>query len=110
MKVLTVFINDEIAYEYDRDMLLDEQRLAFLDRMDSDMNRGLKIQGELIANPDVQQRGRFVAMNLIKALQQNNEAVIAASSAYLINRIPALVEVRVNDHGNTVKLDLVQAQ
>ena len=72
------------------------------------MDRGIKIQGELITNPDSRQRATFVAMNLIRALQQSNEAIISASCAYLVNRLPSLIEVRARDQGNTVNLELVE--
>lgn len=46
-------------------------------------------------------------MNLIKALQQNNDAVIAVSCAYLITRHPALNEVHANDHKDAISIELV---
>jgi len=49
-------------------------------------------------------------MNLIKALQQDNEAVITASCAYLVNRFPKLIEVHANDHGNAVKIELLEEE
>jgi hypothetical protein len=110
MKTLSVFINDQLVYEYDKDKSFDDRQQAFLDKMDSDMNRGLKIQGELITTPDSQQRAKFVAMILIKALQQEKDAIISASCAYLVNRQPSLIEIRVNDHENTVNIELIQAQ
>jgi hypothetical protein len=108
MDKLAVFINNEIVFEYDRDQTIEDQQLAFLDRMDADMERGIKIMGELLVNPDSQQRATFVAMNLIKALQQSNEAMISASCAYLVNRHPALIEVHANDHDNGVKIELFE--
>ena len=105
---LTIFANDQISYEYDKETIIDEQRLAFFDKMDSDMDRGIKIQGELITNPDNRQRATFVAMNLIRALKQNNEAIISASCAYLVHRLPALSEVRARDQGSTVNIELVE--
>ncbi|WP_126454387.1 hypothetical protein [Sulfuriflexus mobilis] len=108
MKRLTIFINDLAVYEYDRDTALDEWQQAFLEKMDSDMGRGFTIQGELIAHPDSQQRARFVVMNLIKALQQENEAAISVSCAYLSTRLPGLVEVHANDHEGTVKIELLE--
>lgn len=108
METLTVYANDEIAYEYNKEIIIDEQKLAFFDKMDSDMDRGIKIQGELITNPDSKQRATFVAMNLIRALGQDNQAIISASCAYIINRLPALIEVRARNQGNTVSIELVE--
>lgn len=108
MKLLTVFANDDIVYEYDKDKTLDEKQLAFLDKIDGDMERGIKIQGELIPVPDKKQRATFVAMNLIKALKQDNNAIISASCAYLTHRLPALIEVRAKDQGNMVTIELVE--
>ena len=71
------------------------------------MERGIKIRGELITQPDSQQRATFVVMNLIKALQQDNDAVVVASCAYLVNRDPALVEVHANDSNNSINIELI---
>ena len=84
MNKLTFFINKEVLYGHDRDITF-EQQLEFLDKMDKDMERGIKIQGEFTIHPDLQQRTTFVVMNLIKALQQDNDAVITVSCAYLLN-------------------------
>ena len=110
MDKLTVFINNENVFEFDRDLTFSDQQLAFLDKMDSDMDKGIKMHGELLTSPDNQQRATFVAMNLIKALQQDNEAVKTSSCAYLVNRLPALVELHANDHGKTVKIELVEEE
>ena len=107
MKSLTILVNNQTVFEYDRDMTIEADKLTFLDKMDSDMRRGIKIQGELISDPDTQQRAKFVVMNLIKALQQDNQAVIQASCAYLVHRLPDLVEVQVNDVGSKLDIELV---
>ena len=105
MSKLKVIINTEIVFEFDRKITLEEEPLAFLDKMDSNMQSGIKISG--VVNPDSQQRATFVAMNLIKALQQDNETVKVASCAYLVNRHPELIEVHANDHHNAVKIELI---
>lgn len=110
MDKLAVFVNNENVFEFNRDLTFEDQQLAFLGKMDTDMDSGIKIQGELLVNPDKQQRATFVVMNLIKALQQGNEAVISVSCAYLVNRHPALTEVHANDHNNTVKIELIEAE
>ena len=108
MNKLAVLVNDELVFEFDRKLNFDEQQLVFLDKMDSDMESGIKIHGELLENPDAQQRVTFVIMNLIKALQQGNQAVITASCAYLVNRNPKLIEVHVNDHADAVKIEIIE--
>lgn len=110
MNKLSVLINNEVVFDYDNESTFDDQQLTFLDSMDSDMDKGIKIHGELLANPDSQQRATFVAMNLIKALQQDNDAVKMASCAYLLNRFPQLIEVHANDHDNTIKIDLIEEE
>jgi hypothetical protein len=108
MKKLTVFVNGQVACECEREQDLDPEQLKYLDKMDSDMDRGVKIQGELIAEPNDQQRAVFVAMNLIKALQHDNNAARRVSCAYLVKRLPDLVEVRASDQENTIRIELVE--
>ena len=76
--------------------------------MDSDMENGIKIHGELPVSPVSQQGATFIAMNLIKALQQDNDATVSASCAYLFNRHPALLEVHVDDHDDALKIKLIE--
>ena len=108
MRKLAVFINDQVVYECNRDMYLEPEQQKFLEKMDKDMDRGVKIQGELFNKPDEKQRAIFVAMNLIKALQRDNDAAKNVSCAYLVKRLPGLIEVRANDQENTVSIELVE--
>ena len=107
MNKLSVLINNELVFEFDRNITFDEHKLAFLNRMDNDMDKGIKVRGELQLDPGSEQRATFVVMNLIKALQQENEAVISASCAYLVNRHPALIEVHANDDVDSVKIEFI---
>jgi hypothetical protein len=108
MKKMTVYVNDQVVYEYNMETTLDEQQSEFLDKMDRDMDRGIKIQGKLISKPNNKQRATFVAMNLIKALIQDNDVVISASCAYLANRLPALMEVHAKDQESGVKIEFIE--
>ena len=107
MGKLSVYINNEVVYDFDKEHALEEQQRSFLDKMDDDMERGIKIKGELLTNPDNKQRATFVSMNLIKAIQQDNDAIIFASCAYLANRDPELTEVHANDHDGSVKIEFI---
>ena len=108
MNKLKVFINNEIVFEFDREISLEDQHLTFLDKMDADMKSGIKIHGELLSKPDGHQRATFVAMNLIKAFQQNNDAVISASCTYLVNQNSDLQEVHANDQYGVVNIEFVK--
>ena len=107
MSDLQVFINNEVVFEFDRNFSVGDEQLAFLDKMDADMDKGIKIYGELLKNPDSQQRATFVTMNLIRALKQDNDAIITASCAYLLNRNPDLIEVHANDHEQSIKIEFI---
>lgn len=107
MNCLSIHINGQIAYEYPRDTQLADEQHSFLDRMDSDMNRGIRLYGELIACPDAEQRAMFITMNLVRALQQANEAIISASCAWLVERNPGLTEVQIKDGEDRLIIEFV---
>ena len=108
MKSLAVIFKGETVFEYNRDVVMEDRQLEYLDKMDRGMDGGIKIRGELLSKPDCRQRATFVAMNLVKALQQNNDAIISASCAYLVKRMPKLVQIEVSESDNTVNIDLIE--
>jgi len=108
MTSLTLYVNDKEAYQYNVEQEPDEQQQAFLDKMDTDMARGIRVYGELFTQPDAEQRQHFVAMNLLKGLQQGNEAVVASSCAYLVSRQPDLSGIYAYDEGDKVRLEFSQ--
>lgn len=108
MSDLSVFINEQLVFEYDRSTKLDDKQLGFLDKMDLDMERGFRIHGELITRPDSKQKATFVAMNLLKALQQENDAKIAVSCAYLTSRLPHAVELHARDQDNRINIEFIE--
>lgn len=107
MKQINVFVNDEKVFGYDKETTFEENQLTYFDKMDGDMDKGIKILGELITDPDTRQRATFIVMNLIKALQQDNQAILSASCAYLNNRMPDLAEVHVNDHEAEIHIEFM---
>ena len=108
MNLLTVFVNCEPVFEYDKNTPLEDSKLTYLDDMDRGMDRGIRMQGEMIDSPDNTQRARFVVLNMIKALQQDKQAIVQASCAYLANRIPGLTEVHANDAEGRIDIELVE--
>jgi len=78
-----------------------------LDHMDQKMDAGIRLGSDWVENPDPMQRAKFVAVNLIEALQQNSEGLVAASCAYLANRLPALKQVKAKLLGGGFSVELV---
>jgi hypothetical protein len=108
MGFLNFIINDQLAFEYDRSTVLDDKQLAFIEQMDRDMDRGIRMYGELITEPDSKQKASFVAMNLLKGLQQEDNARIGVSCAYLSSRLPYVVEVHARDLDGRVNIEFIE--
>ena len=101
---MVVLLNGEALFEYDRTKSLPENQRQYLDRMDQQMDAGITLGNENIANPDQQQRAQFVAFTLLTAIEQDNEAVIAAMNSYLAVRYPDLKQVKADTDKETKKV------
>jgi len=104
--MLEIFLNKTIMMEYDRNTRLPGKQREFLDRMDFDMDEGIYFDGKSYDNPDASQRGKYVAMKLIQALQTNNHGMINAMCAYLVNRLPTLNQVSAEESSGEVTIKL----
>ena len=101
---MVVLLNGEALFEYDRNKQLPEKQLEYLDKMDQQMDAGIKLGDETIVNPDQQQRAQFVAFALLTAIEQDNEAQIAAMNSYLAVRFPDLKQVKADTDQNARKV------
>jgi len=106
---MVVLLNGEALFEYDRSKPLAENQRQYLDRMDSQMDEGITLGAEKIAKPDQQQRAQFVAFTLLTAIQQDNEAIIAAMNSYLALRYPDLKQIKadIDESSRKVMFDLI---
>lgn len=104
---LVILFNGQAVVEYDRAVRLPGHQRQYLDRMDSDMDCGIDLAGETIAEPDAVQRAKFVAMHMAQALIDEHDAMIAAGCAYLASRLPDLKQVKVVQQDEDLMLDLV---
>ena len=104
---LIISLNGTSAIEYDRSVRLPGHQRQYLDKMDADMDPGIELGGEFIAEPDQMQRAQFVAMYMVQALIDEQDAMIAASCAYLANRLPDLKQVRAEEKNDLIEFDLV---
>lgn len=109
MSHLGIYINDQLTYEYDRSTEIDDKQQEFLNKMDGDMDRGFRIYGEMISEPNSKQKATFIAMNLLKALQQEDHAKMAVSCAYLSTRLPDVDEVHARDKDDRIIIEFIEA-
>jgi hypothetical protein len=104
---LTVVLNGQAVIEYDRNIRLPGHQREFLDKMDMDMDKGIEMNGQSAAKPDLGVRAQYIAMHLIQAIQNDNESMISAMCAYLANRLPDLKKVIADEQGEKFTVDLV---
>lgn len=104
---LTVVINGQAVIEYDRNKPLPGLQRRYLDQLDQDMDEGIMLGDVRVDNPNGIQRAQLIANHLINAIEEDNDAVIAATCAYLANRMPSLKQVRATDSGEGMTIDLI---
>ena len=69
---------------------------------------GFTLAGEKISSPDKNQRLQFISLNLVQALvNEESEALIAASSSYLAENLPDLKQVKADNTKGQWLIDLV---
>jgi len=108
--MLELTIDGQLVLEFDRNTRLPGRQRDFLNKMDEDMDQGIQLAEARISNPDKLQRARYVAMHLAQAFENENEGMIAATCAYLTQRLPELKQVRIESSGEESILQLVLDQ
>jgi hypothetical protein len=108
--ILELTIDGQVVLEFDRNTRLPGRQRDFLNKMDEDMDQGIQLAETRISNPDTLQRARYVAMHLVQAFENENEGMMAATCAYLAQRLPGLKQVRVESGGEESTLQLVLDQ
>ncbi len=104
---LVVVLDGVSQLEYDRATELAPAQLQYLQRLDQKMDAGIEVAGLHIQHPDGLQRAQFIALQLLQAVQDGNEAQAAVTCAYLANRIPELKQVRAVTRAGLLSFDLV---
>ncbi len=104
---LTILVDQQPQLEFDRSQGLPDHQLAGLERMDVQMDTGIQAGDRWLEQPDRLQRAQFVAVQLVEALQQGNDALAAASCAYLATRLPDLQQVKAVRIDGGFSLELV---
>lgn len=96
-EIVNITLNHESVLQYDRRRPLSDLQSRYIQKMDEDMDKGITIDGRKINQPDPLQRAHFVALTLITAIKVENEQLAAATSAYLVDRLPELRQINAVD-------------
>ncbi|NNG14295.1 MAG: hypothetical protein HKM22_03975 [Gammaproteobacteria bacterium] len=107
MSLMQVHVNGQPQIDYDRSKPLSDKQQEYLTKMDEGMDAGISLGGEELKEPDLLQRAKFVAGYLSQALFDDNEQMIAASTAWLAMRLPDLKQVKIVQDGEQISIDLV---
>lgn len=107
MSLMQVHVNGQPQIDYDRSKPLSDKQQEYLAKMDEGMDAGISLGGEELKEPDLLQRAKFVAGYLSQALFDDNEQMIAASTAWLAIRLPDLKQVKIVQDGEQISIDLV---
>lgn len=106
-EMMAVLLNGIAQLEYDRNKSLPDHQAAYLEKMDRLMDAGIDVDGKHVSAPDMGQRARFVAANLVHAIKSDDEAKAAAMCTWLANRLPDLQQVKIDEHEGEMAIDLV---
>lgn len=107
MKNLVAVINGEVTIEYDRSQSLPEHQQVYLDRMDEKMDQGIPHGQGNMFSPQLEHKTQFVANQLIAAIADDNEQLIAAAMAYLATRQPELQQVTAEEKDGETTINLI---
>jgi hypothetical protein len=93
MSVLAIVVNNQLTLQYDRSKPLPEQQQHYLQQLDAKFDQGIELQGEILSDPNIEQRARFMALSMMEGIiyQEDNKA--AASTAWLATRLPDLKQI-----------------
>ena len=101
--MFTVLLNNQLIHEFNVQTRLPGHVRSFLDRMDADMEQGIKVDGEQVTSPDEDLKLKYVVHNLLLGLKENNKGLIQSTSTYLGSRYHGLASINVIENdGETV--------
>lgn len=104
-------LEGEEVLTYDRSQALPDAHREYIDKMDEHMNEGFTLSGDKVNKPDLQQKTQFVALNLVAALQKEDDQTAIMMFTYLVNRMPDLkqakAKIKEGESGKKIGIEFV---
>ncbi len=101
-----VTINNQTVYTWNEPRTPARMR-RYLDEMDADMEQGIQLGENRVSSPSDYQKQQYVAMMLLRALDQKKPNLADVMAAYLSNRCETLKEIRANVDAQSIDFELI---
>ncbi|MET0088420.1 MAG: hypothetical protein ABW068_00105 [Candidatus Thiodiazotropha sp.] len=95
---LNLIIDDWSMYLDIPDDYMKSMKASF-SKMDDDMDRGWQMGPKWVRKLDTTQRCQLVAAKLLTALETNNEAMALMMGGYIVDRLPGVKQVMIDNNG-----------
>ncbi len=109
-KVAFILEGQEVL-TYDRAIALSGDQKAYLEDMDKTLEEGFVLAGQKLEQPTLEQKTQFVAINLVQALQKQEDKTAIILFSYLVDRMPDLKQakarVKETRSGNKIGVEFV---
>lgn len=79
----------------------------FFNSIDRDMDKGWQMSRDWVDKPDQEQRCQIVGDKMLTAMHNNNEKLMVLLSAYVLERVPGVTELRIDTNGEMLETELV---
>ncbi len=104
---LVVVLNSNKAIEYHRDRPLTEKQVKDLELADVKLQSGIQLGDQFIKHPTDSDKALFMSHQLVVALENNRESIIALSCAYIATRYPDIQQIRASTIDGQVSIQLI---
>lgn len=103
---LVLYLDGRVCLEVSRSGGVPGHLRAWLARLDADMDAGIDLDDGRVADPDPQQRGRFILAQLLVALAEGNSTLARSLLIYLATRWTELRAIRVTEGADDWSVEL----
>lgn len=104
---LIVSLNSNKVLEYHRDRKLTSKQIQDLDKAEKKLAAGVHFAGKFISSPSAKEKAVFMANQIALALDEDNEAALAISCAYLATRYPDLKQLKLTTIEGQLSIELI---
>lgn len=107
MSKLAVVVNEQLMYEYHRDVELAENKHNYLNSLDARFEKGVELEGKFLAHPTMEERAQYICKSLMEGIMYQDEKMASVSLCWLATRITDLKQIIAAVDEDGTKFELV---